>query len=56
MKKMRYFATKAEYENVEFRKEDLLKWLDLDYTQANTAYHLKNKVCYNSLPIFGNFL
>ena len=33
------------YENVDFNnKDDLLKWLDLDYTQVNTAHHLRNKV------------
>jgi hypothetical protein len=33
------------YENVDFAaKEDLLRWLDLDYTQVNTAHHLRNKV------------
>jgi hypothetical protein len=45
------------YENVDFAaKEDLLRWLDLDYTQVNTAHHLRNKVrltqspnCYSSV-------
>ncbi len=33
------------YEIVDFAaKEDLLRWLELDYTQGNTAHHLRNQV------------
>jgi hypothetical protein len=39
------------YENVDFAaKEDLLRWLDLDYTQVNTAHHLRNKVRLTQTP------
>jgi hypothetical protein len=39
------------YENVDFAaKEDLLRWLDLDYTQVNTAHHLRNKVRLTQSP------
>ena len=40
-----YLGQQEVYENVDFNnKDDLLKWLDLDYTQVNTAHHLRNKV------------
>ena len=45
LKRFWYLGQQEVYENVDFNnKDDLLKWLDLDYTQVNTAHHLRNKV------------
>lgn len=42
------YHSKDAYENVEFSKDDFLKWLDLDYSHGganNNALRLKRQVC-----------